>query len=925
MSERDQARDSAELEQLRLDRIAEEFAQEIRSGGQPSIESFVARHGDPSGHLRSLLGSIAMIEGLKQQTSAPGEATRVGTIPITQLDDYQIVREIGRGGMGVVFEAIHHSLGRRVAVKVLAGNQLGDTRHVTRFRREARAAARLRHSHVVPVFGVGQSGEHHYYVMDFIDGMSLRQWLARSLEQPHQELPTIDQALANTTDELQLETPSGGRDVKSAAPGLPLPGSNHSPDYFRWVASTGAVVCDALEYAHTQGVLHRDIKPANLLLDVQGHVWIADFGLAKLSEPQAMTVSGDIVGTPQYMPPESFEGKYDVRSEVYSVGLTLYELLTWQPAISGKGAADIIRKATAGVMVPPRKWNPKIPRDLETIVLKSLSHAPPARYATAGELRDDLHRFLTNRPIAARRTGPLGRAIRWSRREPTVALLTFATFFLLLALALVSAAAYLRTREALGTARNSQIAAEVLLQQRTVALAAVDQQRLRAAANLHVALTAFDEVMQHISDRAVESEAEFLGEVSDTTSPTVTPDDARLLQSLLGFFDELAANNSEQLLSESAGAARRAGDIYLRLGQLSQADRAYSDALQRYRRLSTSDPDAQAAVIAQAEILNQLAVINALRGQLQRAYPMFEQTLGLLHESPAAMDSPEGRFEYARAHRLFASLAARTGLDAATAPSTLPNPRPLRRPMEAAMRIRSEQELNAAAEAIRVLQQLIQEHPQEVRYRAELARAYRDQAKVASRAKQKAESEAAVRQSIGLFEKLLAENQDSQAIRYELAMTLTSSEAFSFDQMIRAIRGNELSAALLASSPDLPRYQALRAHTLQTLALQQQRIGRLDPAEQNLLDALRIYGDLTAESPELSLYQTRRSSVLESLADLKLRRGERQQAVAYLEQAIEGLQPEEPRSETSPVARMQLQRMKQKLSRIRVPAPGSEQ
>jgi tetratricopeptide (TPR) repeat protein len=289
------------------------------------------------------------------------------------------------------------------------------------------------------------------------------------------------------------------------------------------------------------------------------------------------------------------------------------------------------------------------------------------------------------------------------------------------------------------------------------------------------------------------------------------------------------------------------------------------------------------------------------------------------------MDSPEGRFEYARAHRLFASLAARTGLDAATAPSTLPNPRPLRRPMEAAMRIRSEQELNAAAEAIRVLQQLIQKHPQEVRYRAELARAYRDQAKVASRAKQKAESEAAVRQSIGLFEKLLAENQDSQAIRYELAMTLTSSEAFSFDQMIRAIRGNELSAALLASSPDLPRYQALRAHTLQTLALQQQRIGRLDPAEQNLLDALRIYGDLTAESPELSLYQTRRSSVLESLADLKLRRGERQQAVAYLEQAIEGLQPEEPRSETSPVARMQLQRMKQKLSRIRVPAPGSEQ
>jgi tetratricopeptide (TPR) repeat protein len=232
------------------------------------------------------------------------------------------------------------------------------------------------------------------------------------------------------------------------------------------------------------------------------------------------------------------------------------------------------------------------------------------------------------------------------------------------------------------------------------------------------------------------------------------------------------------------------------------------------------------------------------------------------------------------------------------------------------MKIRTEEDLDACAEAIDVLKSLIEQSPDEVRYRAELARAFRDKAKVASRAKRRGESESALRQSIELFEKLLSENIDSEAIRYELALTLSSTEAFSVNQIVRANRANELSAALLANSPDLPRYQALQAHTSETLASHQQRAGRLDPAEKNLFHALRIYNALTVESPELRLYETQRSQTLESIADLKLRKGEPEAAIEYLERAIRRLQPRMRPPDISPVARMQMQRMRQKLARI---------
>ncbi len=900
-----------------LDLIAEEFASAVRRGDAPSVEEFIARYPGAPDDLRTLLQSVAMLEGMKERGSE--------SPLIRQLDDYKILREIGRGGMGIVFEAIHESLGRRVAIKVLSSGLLGDPKHLARFRREARAAAKLRHSNIVPVFGVGEFAGHHYYVMDFIDGMSLRETIDSLIGHHGRELPTIDHADSKTNQNLKIEVTSGREhsdfilDETAGKQTLTTAGPN-----YRWATEIGATICDAIQYAHSQGVLHRDIKPANLLVDRKGGVWIADFGLAKLTEQQAMTATGDVVGTPQYMPPESFEGTYDVRSEVYATGLTLYELLTLKPAVEGKSPADVIRKASAGSITRPRAHRTDLPRDLETIVLKCLAHDPNSRYRTVGEVRDDLNRFLADRPIAARRAGPVERLIRWSRRQPAVASLTFATFGLLLALASVSAIGYWQTKNALDIASTAKQSAERSLIERTAALDIAEQQRQRAEKNLQVALTAFDSVMQNISNRGFDTEEEFFGEVTDTISPNVTPDDAKLLQSLLGFFDELGTNNSEDLLAESAVAARRAGEIYQRLGQLVSADQAYSEAVDRYRTLSKRYPNEVEFVIDRAKLQNELAVIAGLRGQFLRANQIFQRTNDLLTGSQSAMDSLWGRFEYARAHRLFASIRARSGLDRGLnriGGNRLPErgkPR-LRRPNEAIVKNRIEDEFHAIEVAIETLEKLIDQSPQELRFQVELARAFRDRAKLASMAKNKRESETAIHQSIDLFEKLLALNDTSEAIQYELAITLSSTEAFGFNTMLRTAQATKLSEKLLEQAPNQPRYLALRAHTLATLAKFQQRNDGPATAIASLDEAIGIYDGLAEKSPEVSLYVARRSQLLESKADIQMQQGNTQAAIATLELAIGKLQTEVKQLNASQVLRFRLQTMRQKLSRLQDP------
>ena len=203
-----------------------------------------------------------------------------------------------------------------------------------------------------------------------------------------------------------------------------------------------------MQYAHSQGTLHRDIKPANLLLDAQGVVWVADFGLAKAVEDESLSQTGDVVGTLRYMAPEQFSGQADARSDVYSLGLTLYELLALKPAFDDSNRSALIRKITQDEVVPLRTVNPKIPRDLETIVSKATAREPGERYHSAAELARDLRCFLEDRPIHARRITPVELLWRWCRRNRAIASLAAAALTLLVLVAVVASIAYVRTRNA---------------------------------------------------------------------------------------------------------------------------------------------------------------------------------------------------------------------------------------------------------------------------------------------------------------------------------------------------------------------------------------------------------------------------------------------------------------------------------------------
>src|SRR5262245_47729069 len=336
-----------------------------------------------------------------------------------QLGDFRILREVGRGGMGVVYEAEQVSLGRRVALKVLPGHSLLDPRQLQRFRREAQAAARLHHTNIVPVYGVGEAGGLHYYVMQFIQGLGLDEVLgelkrlrhdrggianppepARIGTRPRDGPSAVDVARSLLTGVVRTDGAAAGLPETATHPAsaTPRPGlsdsSVHLPGqaegsslsesgraYWHSVARIGIQVADALAYAHSQGVLHRDIKPSNLLLDEQGVVWVTDFGLAKAAtETENLTHTGDIVGTLRYLAPERLTGRSDARSDVYGLGLTLYELLTLRPAFSASDRNKLIQQLLRDDAPRPGKLNAAIPRDLETIVLTAIERDPVRRY-----------------------------------------------------------------------------------------------------------------------------------------------------------------------------------------------------------------------------------------------------------------------------------------------------------------------------------------------------------------------------------------------------------------------------------------------------------------------------------------------------------------------------------------------------------------
>jgi hypothetical protein len=587
-----------------VDVLVEQFLLLHRRGEVADVDTFAAAHPEHAASLRELLPTLVALEHVRRdRASSTGTGRSRLAIPtFERLGDFRIVREVGRGGMGVVFEAMQESLGRRVALKVLPQASLMTGNQLQRFRREAQVAAQLHHSHIVPVFGSGESDGFHWYAMQFIDGQSLDEW-----RQERAQAPPADTAAWR--------------------------------EHARFVARVGAQVASALHYAHGQGALHRDIKPANLLLAAGDHAWVTDFGLAKALEAEGLTHSSDLLGTLQYMAPEQFAGQYDAQGEVYALGVTLYELLALRPAFAGRNRSELMEQIRSHRPPPLRRACPHLPEDLAVVVERAMAREPRDRYRDAAGLQQDLLAFLDDRPIAARRHNAAQLLLRWCRRNRTIAALAASTVLAVVGAGVTGWAAYGVTVDALDQARTSAVAAA--------------DQTLLVESNLQLTLAAFGELFDALVGRdpalALDEDPD-TGEQTVVARTVVEPRDVELLQRMLAFYDRFAAANatSQSLRFETARAHRRVGAIEARLGNLDAAAASYRKALLGF------------AQVADRDVRRELAAVHVDYGQLEQrrlhpgeAVQRFRLALELLGPDQPG-DARAVRFERAQAHFLLA-------------------------------------------------------------------------------------------------------------------------------------------------------------------------------------------------------------------------------------------------------------------------------
>ncbi|MBI1851532.1 MAG: tetratricopeptide repeat protein [Planctomycetes bacterium] len=410
-------------DRLRNARLALELYRDRREKGEAESESAFLRANQP---LSDLLEPMLhdRFDTDADEPAAESGIENARRVEGRTLGEFQIVREIGRGGMGVVYEAVQPSLRRTVAIKVLPAHLTLRDNTIQRFHREALTAAKFRHPGIVEIYTVGADDGTHFFAMEFVPGASLDRVITRLKIEPFESLDGESVAVAVRDLARQPSDPNsrvGERATTQSDGAVTWKGS-----YVETVVRLAAAVAEALDHAHRAGVIHRDVKPSNILLRTDGTPILTDFGLAREEGLPSMTLTGDFVGTPYYVSPQqvvSRSVKVDHRTDVFSLGVTLYELLTLRRPFEGHNSQQIFEKILTREPVDPQKLNPRLASDLATIVLKALEKDPDRRYATAAAFAADLRAFLDYRPIQARRVPGVVRLLRWARREPAKAAL----------------------------------------------------------------------------------------------------------------------------------------------------------------------------------------------------------------------------------------------------------------------------------------------------------------------------------------------------------------------------------------------------------------------------------------------------------------------------------------------------------------------
>ncbi len=863
--------------------LAAEFVDRHRRGEHPTVAEYAEANPQLAAEIQDLFPTILAMERLKthKDTGSAPRLNLLGPGPNERLGDYILLREIGRGGMGIVYEAEQESLGRRVALKVLPRQSFDEEKKLKRFQQEAQTAARLHHTNIVPIFGVGEQDGFHYYVMQFIPGLGLDTVLkamrrgdtgasaytanlsqngsdsttllpaqaVHALRTGHfrgrQEAPSSAATVAASSPQATpaAESPAptadadGGdtstaRDTETAsASQTDGPGAGTSNrSYWRSVVKIGIQVADAMQYAHGQGTLHRDIKPANLILDAHGVVWVTDFGLARVMEQAHLTRSGDVVGTLQYMAPEQFRGEYDARSDIYCLGLTLYELLTLQPAHADASRSALIHKVTHGTPTPPRKLRPGIPEDLEIIVLKAIAREASHRYQTAAELAEDLRNFLEDRPIKARRTTALEHAWRWCRRNKAVATLSLVAVVLVMATTVVGYVGWVKTESAYQKEAHSA---------------------KRAEANLKLSLKAFadifDEIaggdrLQPVTEDPNGTDLESLaGTDTDNTETTnesvqrpliartvVSEQDAELLQKILRFYDRFAEANAgnKSLQEETAKAHFRIGKIHLHLRHIDKARQAFRDALKMYEQLGRNETPGTSYRDETAAIHNELGktLPNRRRRPGADAQKEYLKVLSLMGADPTSTekvtpDTVRGQYELARAYRFLASHWA-----------PLPG-----QPLESWPRTRR----HMLERSLELIEALLAKDPENHHFRLAKAMSCRTLAELYPYQRGLGPAPARVKQleAIRVLESLVEDFPSAGQFRHELAGALATrmrqrdhSDAERSEKADELQRATEIGEQLIREFPTVTTYKWTLAEHSSGLGRLLRRLGRYDEA-----------------------------------------------------------------------------------------------
>jgi serine/threonine protein kinase/tetratricopeptide (TPR) repeat protein len=609
--------DRASSEQL-VEALAE-YHGAMDAGQPPSREDFLNRYPEIAKELDGYLDGFEFVRQVAPQLRTPDDEAHSEPVLTERatLGDFQILSEIGRGGMGVVYEAEQLSIGRRVALKVLPFAAMLDRQQLNRFKNEARAAGTLDHPNIVAIHSVGCERGVHYYAMQLIEGQSL----AEVVEQLRAgDCPDFAESTEqNGTVPL---THSPDTEAIAHAPTLHAPSSQlpayASRDYFRTVAQLGIQAAEALDHAHQNGVLHRDIKPANLLVECNhlaprdetaklhhaerdGYtlkLWITDFGLARMEQDAGMTMTGDILGTLRYMSPEQALAKravIDHRSDIYSLGITLYELLTRQPAFTGDDRQELLHQIVFEEPRNPRQINPGIPQDLETIILKSIEKDPSDRYPTAQDLAEDLRAFLENRPVRARQASLAHRTRKLLRRHRPVVVATVVTLLVAVAIGVLGLIF------TLGRERG-----------------------LRQTAQQHLALArkSVDEMLTKVASTWV----------ADTTATSEIQ--RQFLEQALAIYQQLARNplDGNPRGSDTAVAYERIAGIQQHLGGFSEATDSIRSAVKICHELAAQNPAGVANSEQLARCYRKLATL--LREQSQLAEALDATRLGIEHTRP---------------------------------------------------------------------------------------------------------------------------------------------------------------------------------------------------------------------------------------------------------------------------------------------------